>query len=481
MRVLRLAVVGIVVAVTANPAIAQESGGAVVHYDVAPDPALPWRRGEIPIELEHAYTLSELIDLAQRVNPTTRIAWEQARQAALEKGLVDATYLPELSAEVLGGVQHAALPLPKLLAAGGNMMANTEEVVPSLVLKWLLFDFGRRDGLSEAAKQMATVANVGFTAAHQKLIFDVSKAYFALDAEHAQVRVAESAVKSAQILQDAAEAKYARGLGTVTEVATTRRGTAKARYDLEQAKANDNDAYHGLLEAMGLTPTLKMTIASSEGRALPRHLADDADGLIQWALTRRPDVIAALAKVRAGEASLAAAESAYYPTIGLESFVANTSQGMTQHGVSGPDYSRVNQPTEGIMLSLKLPLYDGGTRERRVSLARSRKTAAEEELTRTQDETVRQVARSGDSLKSALAQYDAAQAFVAAANKEFDSALEAYRQGVGTLITATTADTQRVQAESAQAQAYAGVLAAAATLAFTTGKLTSSEALDNPE
>src|SRR5580704_14489250 len=35
----------------------------------------------------HVYTLAELIDLAQSENPETRVAWEEARQAALGVGM----------------------------------------------------------------------------------------------------------------------------------------------------------------------------------------------------------------------------------------------------------------------------------------------------------------------------------------------------------------------------------------------------------
>jgi outer membrane protein TolC len=451
------------------------TGGAAT-FAVPPEPGLPFRRDEVAIEAAHVYTLPELIDLAQRSNPTTRIAWEQARQAALAVGLVEATYLPDLSAEVLGGAQRTPLPVPKLLDAKGNLVGETAEVVPSLVVKWLLFDFGQRDALADAARQTAKAADVGFTGAHQKLIFDVSKAYFALDAERSQLQVAESALKSARILQDAAEARNSRGLATVTEVATTQRGTAKALYDVEQAKAIDNDAYHALVEAMGLTQTQRLTIASSAGRALPDHLADDADSAIQRALTRRPDIVAALAKLRASEAGVAAAESSYYPKIGLE---GTAGQNIGALKINGRPSTSVNEPTAGIVLKLSLPLYDGGLREKTESIARSQRIAAEEELSKAQDEAVRQVAHAHDTLKSALAQYDAARAFVAAADKEADSALEAYRNGVGTLIVAATADTNRTEAQSAQARAYAGVLTAAAALAFTTGELTSSDVLEH--
>ena len=51
-------------------------------------PVTPGRIGSgsdasAPLDPEHPYELWELIDLAQRRNPATRVAWEEARQAAL--------------------------------------------------------------------------------------------------------------------------------------------------------------------------------------------------------------------------------------------------------------------------------------------------------------------------------------------------------------------------------------------------------------
>src|ERR1700737_425021 len=46
------------------------------------------------IDPNHVYSLVELIDIAQRRNPATRVAWEQARQGAIHGGLSRAPYLP---------------------------------------------------------------------------------------------------------------------------------------------------------------------------------------------------------------------------------------------------------------------------------------------------------------------------------------------------------------------------------------------------
>src|SRR5580704_6195934 len=81
-----------------------------------PDAAIA-RAGELGDErsdwMPKPYDLPMLIDLAQRTNPQTRAAWEEARAAAAAIGLVESSYLPQLSMEALGGFERTPLPIPK--------------------------------------------------------------------------------------------------------------------------------------------------------------------------------------------------------------------------------------------------------------------------------------------------------------------------------------------------------------------------------
>src|SRR5262249_34679848 len=71
------------------------------------------------IDPNHVYSLVELIDIAQRRNPTTRVAWEQARQAAINVGIARAAYLPSLTASAIAGWEHFVLPFPSNLVPQG--------------------------------------------------------------------------------------------------------------------------------------------------------------------------------------------------------------------------------------------------------------------------------------------------------------------------------------------------------------------------
>jgi len=73
----------------------------------------------IAIDPEKVYDLPELIDIAERTNPETRIAWERARQAAAAVGLSQSAYFPYLVASAGAGYEHAFVPFPTLKQGPG--------------------------------------------------------------------------------------------------------------------------------------------------------------------------------------------------------------------------------------------------------------------------------------------------------------------------------------------------------------------------
>ncbi len=279
--------------------------------DVAPKDIIP----------AHRYSLAELIDIAERRNQATRIAWEQARQAAINVGIAQAALLPVLTASAIGGFQRVALPFPSNLVSRGYITANTQEFLPTLTVSYLLLDFGSRQAVVNAARQLSIAANITFTGAHQKLIFDVARAYFSLNGANAALRAAEQALKDAEEVQRSAEALYGRGLATVVTVALARRDTAQRRYDLTLARTAQHDAAYGLLTAMDLPPTTQLHIVDVATRPLPQPSAGTLPHLLSEALRQRPDLIAAVARLRATDAGIALARSAFRPKLSVSANV----------------------------------------------------------------------------------------------------------------------------------------------------------------
>ena len=60
----------------------------------------------LSIEPDRAYSLAELIDLAEAHNPETRVAWESARAQAAALGIARSELFPTLAAVALAGVDR---------------------------------------------------------------------------------------------------------------------------------------------------------------------------------------------------------------------------------------------------------------------------------------------------------------------------------------------------------------------------------------
>jgi outer membrane protein len=451
-------------------------------------PALPPSPSVID---NHVYSLAELIDLAQTNNPQTRIAWEQARQAALAVGMIKATYLPFLSATALGGYQRASgsSQVGNLFSNESN--SNLSGTVSTVALQWLLFDFGQRDALTLAAKNVSLASNITFNGTHQKIIYDVSRAFYDYTSARQRTAIAaQSKIESAKLL-DAASDRFSHGIGTAVETAQAKQLLAQADFNLVQARGAERDGYHTLLASVGISPTTTMRIEDVSGRTLSPASMSPVERVIADAIARRPDIQASYAAAKAAHAGIAAAEAEFMPKV----FVTASGAFLTGDlnvtsvptlstpipGASSAPISTstsANQTNAAILGGITVPLYDGGVRDARLRDARSKADAADAGVVRLQQGAATEIVAADDALRSSLAAYKAAGVLVQASLVTLDAASSAYKSGAGTLTAAIEAQRALLGARLAQAQAHGTALIAAATLAFMTGHLSSSDVVD---
>jgi outer membrane protein TolC len=427
-----------------------------------------------------AYTLSDLIDLAESTNPLTRTSWNAARETALAVGIVESTYLPRLAVAALGGSQWVNNQQSGVLGTNLNNQATGQGTVSTASLQWLLFDFGGRAALVDAAKQASIVTNIAFTAAHQQVIYDVTLAFYAYAAARERQRIANQSLSNARAVQAAADARLRQLEGTVVETAQARQATAQAELEHVRADGAAQNAYLALITAMGVSPTTKIGIADVSGRPLSPAAEQITETAIAGAIGRRPDVLAAFALEKESMARVRAAEAEFLPKIFASGNVAysNGRLNLTAVPSVGEQPPSVNLFGHGfastIIAGITVPIYDGGTRAALLEQARTRAESASIALKHRQDEAAQQIVLSDNAVRTSIAAYMAASALTTAAQTTFDAALSAYRGGVGSITTVILAQTALLQARQGKADAYSAALTAAATLAFATGTLGSS-------
>ncbi len=396
----------------------------------------------VSINPRKIYGLAELIDIAERNNPDTRVAWERARQAAAAVGLSESAYYPFLVASAAAGYDRAFIPFPTLavdpthpslsnvkITGGGSLITEARVYRGELNAKWLLLDFGERSAVVAASREQLMMANVGFNATHQKIVFQVTERFYQLGTARQKVLVSQSALEAAQTVEQAVQARIDNGLATKPELLQAQQQTAQTAFDVEATTGAESDARVALVESIGLLPTVPLHVADLGQRSTSEQTNGSVDELIERALSQRPDLVAKLANVRAKQDGIRKVRAEYYPKVAIDAHATETELDVS---IAHSDYFGDRRPTYGVFLTASVPIFDGFGRRHKMEMAEAELHGAENELAGARDSAVREVWKAYTDFKTALRKQDSAAKLLTASQNAYDSVLESYQHGLGT-------------------------------------------------
>lgn len=453
----------------------------------------------IGIDPRKIYTLPELVDLAERNHPDTRVAWERARQAAAAVGLSQSAYYPYLVASAAANDEQAFIPFPKLAVdkkellteisqglglspasgtkagpvvtttGGATLTTDAYGAHAVLGMKWLLYDFGAREATVASAKETLLMADVGFNAAHQKVVFDVTRLFYAYNVIRQKVAVAQDTQQAARIVRQAAQAKVQNGLGTQTDLLQAEEADAQAAFDVETARGALSDAQVALAESLGILPTTPLQVAGILDQSLARRPEENVSALVERALSQRPDLVAKLAEVHARREEVRRARAeGYLPKIVLE---GNAGYADLNVSVNGSDYLGASDPIYKIGINVELPVFDGFARENKLRLAESQLRAAESELSGARDAVVREVWQAYTDFMTALQKQESATRLRLAAENSAAASLKSYQTGLGNYVDVVGTQRSVTTARGVDVDTRAAIYTRAAALALSIGDL----------
>ena len=448
-------------------------------------------KGKELVDIRKEYALADLIDLAERLNPSTRAAWQNAKQALALVGVSKSAYYPFLSLAASAGYTRLFVPFPKLqvnqaalartLASGGSLLSavTLTEGNPlhfdilyqsELTMKWLLFDFGQREATVSVAREGLLIANVAFNATHQRVVFDVSQGFYAYNLARESVKVAESATETAQTVRAAVQARVQNGLATQPEFLQAEQQLAQAQFNLEKARGSAQDAFVDLMHAIGLSPSVRIRIAESFAGSVGVDLETPLVSLVMRALSQRPDLVVSLAKVRAAEDKIKGIKASYFPKI---TALANVGYGEERVSI-GSNTLDSSAPTFGAGLAFELQVFDGFLRDRSLQAARAELQAASAQLEQTRDEAVQQVWKSYTDLRTAIRSEAAAAALLKSSQSSYDAVLASFKLGFSTYTDVVTNETKLTSARNSLFEAQSAVHQAKTALVYAMGELGNS-------
>src|SRR5690242_6902861 len=248
---------------------------SVLRQDTAPHPAAT--PPIVPVDLEsriQQLTLTDVIDLALRNNPATRVSWAQARSTAALYGVEQSAYYPALT---LTGTYGTS----KSITANSRVPGPRTQYGPTLSLSYLLLDFGGRSGNASAARQAVFAANLTHNATVQDVVLQVASAYFTYMSTKALLNAQQSTVQEATANMQAAEQRHQVGLATIADELQAKTALAQAQLTLETTQGNLQAARGALAVAMGLPANAPYDIEPEPNPVPVQTLAESVDSLIE--------------------------------------------------------------------------------------------------------------------------------------------------------------------------------------------------------
>ena len=327
-------------------------------------------------------------------------------------------------------------------------------------LSWNLDFFGRQAALIGQAHALEQAAALDAQTARLALAGSLAQAYVQLNRAYALLDIAQRTQQQRQEILDLTRRRADAGLAPTFELRQAQGALPQARVARLQAQVQADLAVHQLAALAG-------TGADSYSRFTRPHLALDAalplpERLPADLLGRRPDVLAARARVDAAGAGRKAAKAAFYPDINLAAFAGFSAIGLSNLFTSGA-------LTYGAGPALHLPLFDSQRLKANYRAATAGYDAAVASYNDTVLQAVRQTADQLSLIASLRQQLAEEHEQLAATEDAFKLANERYGAGITAYLPVLTAESQVLAARQSHADTVAAYATARVTLLLALG------------
>ena len=383
--------------------------------------------------------LQAWVTLALAHNRDLRVATANVQRALAQVDSTSAARLPTLGA----GLNASRAPNSQ-----GNQ-ANTLSAGVQLA-RGEIDLFGRLANQSEAALAQWLASSQARRATELSLVAAVLQAGLALQADVELLALARQTLASREQTLKLVQLREAAGATSQLELQAQLGLVAQARAtlaQLERQRAQDGNALALLLGR----PVPDDAAADSPRLADEAWLAEVPAGLSSMVLLRRPDVLQAEAALRAADANIAVARTAFLPSVTLTG----------QAGQVSPQLSGLFQGGNfaySLAANLALTVFDGGRRQANLDSVQAARTAAQAQYERAIQVAFRETADALAGGASWRAQRQALQQQRSAARETARLTTLRAEQGAASTLELLEAQRNLFTAEQAVLQARLGEL-----------------------
>lgn len=386
--------------------------------------------------------LTKLVNRALVANNDLAAAKARFDTARALVGVDQARLFPTLDLTGSAGVSRSSQD-----SAGGNLPPGVSIDLDSQRYRStfnLAYDpdlWGRNKRLVESSSSQAAASEALLDSQRLGIATEVARQYFLLRGLDSQEAVVRETIKSRQDALDLQKSKADAGLIDGLSTSRSRTELELANNDLAAVERQRGAAEHALAVLCGARPSdFSVSHRTSNG-----SLPDIRAGLPAEVLNRRPDVRAAEQQLRAANADIGVAETAFYPNFSLSA----------GGGFESLDVKRFLD-WENRVLSLgagvTAPIFNGGANKANYQAARSRYDEALAKYRQTLLVALREVEDALVDLKGLAKSRGALERALASAKDTKGLAQERYDKGLTSYFEVVDSDRTVLQVRLTLAQ-----------------------------
>lgn len=265
-------------------------------------------------------TLSDAEQRALQTSKSLQVSQARIQQAISRTKEISTSKLPSL--QLQGGYSHLS-PVPPFQFTPPFPGAQPVTIAPVILdqsqirlqLQHILFAGGRILASEEAASYQAQAAADDYRVDQTRILFTLRSTYWNLYKLRSTRQALQQTLRQLEArLQEAENLKKA-GIATQNDVLKLRVQLASTKATTFDVEAQEKALAVILNNLIGLPLNTAITLATEPTAS--DTLALNLDSLLTEALSTRPDIAAAQARIRASEAGVTAAKASWFPTIAL--------------------------------------------------------------------------------------------------------------------------------------------------------------------
>lgn len=402
----------------------------------------PLMSGGLPVD-NAPLTLAAVYDMALNNDPQLRAAYDGLQAAGYDVKAARAGLLPSINIEgSYSNVNQNVNKSQNTVYQHGK--ASWNEHAYALTLNQPVFDAGIyhkwKQSQESERKEVA-----GYASAQQDLMLRASTAYLSILAAIDQLELTEAERGVTLKQMELVRARYQSG--QETEVGLSE---VQARLDLQEANyLLAQNAFHdrqqALHEIIGYGNLDLMPVRPNIDLLLPEP--NDPHAWLKQALEYNWSLREAAAQVAVAAREVSVQRSGYYPTLNLKSSSGRNDTGGSLFG-GGSNVSDTR-----VVLSLNIPVYQGGHTQNMSRAAASRLSAAQQQLDLARRKIQRQVFSSFQGISSGVGRIRALQSSVAAFEQAQQLQSERFEYGLTDIVSVLDATRNLYNAKRQEAEA----------------------------